>query len=209
MHVRWTGAAGIMLGVLLMLLGWGCSDEQAETVSLEVPRGYQSELRVELGESIARFGPFVGYYFRPEDPADPARVRFVCFNERGFYSSDAPVNAKLYEGRAVLSRLPGERDSRPLPRGRITPVFFPDAPGQWLASRPEPEDAFLHFHSLHDAGGARMDGYWLMHEAVRDFTYDMGGRVEAGSPLYHRVTAGVDRDFARIIEFDQGPGFGE
>jgi hypothetical protein len=33
----------------------------------------------------------------------------------------------------------------------------------------------------------------------------MGGRVTSESLLYHRVTKGVDRDFARIVEFDRGP----
>jgi hypothetical protein len=33
----------------------------------------------------------------------------------------------------------------------------------------------------------------------------MGGRVGKDSPLYHRVSSGPDRDFARIIEFDRGP----
>jgi hypothetical protein len=32
------------------------------------------------------FGPFVGYYFRPENPRDLSRLQFVCFNENRFYS---------------------------------------------------------------------------------------------------------------------------
>ncbi|MGA9534804.1 MAG: hypothetical protein WBR24_02745 [Desulfobacterales bacterium] len=41
------------------------------------------------------FGPFVGYYFRPENPGDLSRLRFVCFNENRFYSLDMPNGAKL------------------------------------------------------------------------------------------------------------------
>lgn len=41
--------------------------------------------------------------------------------------------------------------------------------------------------------------------AVDEFTYDMGGRVGPDSPLYHEVTPGTDRDFAKIMEFDYGP----
>lgn len=174
-------------------------------MELDVPRGYQAVLRLELDGQVAGFGPFVGYYFRPDDPADLSRLRFVCFNERGFYSSDMPVNALLFEGRARLVRLPGERSSQPEPIGRITPVGFADAPEAWLATRPDPGDAFVHFHSLHDGRGARMDGYWLMHESSASFTYDMGGRVNPDSPLFHRVAEGTDRGFAHLVEFDQGP----
>jgi len=117
---------------------------------------------------LLRFGPFVGYYFRPEVPGEMRRIRLVCFNERNFYSSDAPA--------------------------------------AWLESRPEPRDAYGHFHSCHDASGPVLTGFWIRHVAVRDFTYDMGGRVGPGSPLYHRVRKGEDRDFARIIEFDRGKG---
>jgi hypothetical protein len=38
------------------------------------------------------------------------------------------------------------------------------------------------------------------------FTYDMGGRVGPDSVLYHKVMPGSDKAFARIIEFDRGPG---
>ena len=41
------------------------------------------------------FGPFVGCYFRPEDPGDLSRLGFVCFNENRFYSLDMPNGAKL------------------------------------------------------------------------------------------------------------------
>jgi len=52
------------------------------------------------------FGPFVGYYFRPEDPRNLSRLQFVCFNENKFYSSDMPDGARLYEGTAVRTTLP-------------------------------------------------------------------------------------------------------
>lgn len=195
-------------GILLLILLGACSgagERQQDAVKLEVPRGFQSVLRVELDGEMARFGPFVGYYFRPVNPDDLSELRFVCFNERGFYSSDMPINARLFEGTARLGRLPGKRQAQPVPTGRITPVYFKDAPSSWPATRPEPQEVFLHFHSLHDGRGARMDGYWLAHEATASFTYDMGGRVKPGSPLYHKVSPGPDRNFARIVEFDQGP----
>lgn len=206
--MRYGTANATLLGLLLLLLAGACSDSETGlpgSVELEVPHGFQAVLRVEREGQAAGFGPFVGYYFRPDDPQDLSRLRFVCFNERGFYSSDMPVNALLFRGRARLVRLPGERTSQPEPIGRITPVGFDEAPEAWLATRPDPRDAFLHFHSLHDGRGARMDGYWLMHEAVASFTYDMGQRVSDGSPLFHRVMPGVDKGFARLVEFDQGP----
>jgi hypothetical protein len=146
----------------------------------------------------------VGYYFRPEEPSNLTRLRFVCFNERSFYTLDLPANAKLFEGEAVLVDLP-EADF-PIPRGeRIEPVFFGEAPAAWLDTRPEPQAEFVHFHSCHDGTGAVRTGYWLRHVGVSEFTYDMGGRVDEGSPLHHRVRPGPDKDFARIVEFDRGP----
>lgn len=187
------------------LFAWGCSGQQERQSSPPVPRGYQAELRVERDGEVAGFGPFVGYYFHAADPDDLSRLSFVCFNERGFYSSDAPVNARLFSGEAVLGTLPGSRSDQPEPEGRITPVFFSDAPAAWLDARPEPKESFRHFHSLHDGAGARMDGYWLAHRGEASFTYDMGGRVGPDSPLYHAVSSGPDSRFATIIEFDQGP----
>lgn len=172
---------------------------------LAVPRGYVARLELAFEGHRYGFGPFVGYYFRPDDPADLGRLRFVCFNERGFYASDAPVNALLYEGEAVLARLPEADFPLPSDGDRIEPVFFPDAPAAWLATRPEPRDEFLHFHSAHDASGPARVGYWLRHVAARAFTYDMGGRVGPGSPLYHRVSPGPDLLFPAIVEFDRGP----
>ncbi|MEJ5365032.1 MAG: hypothetical protein WHS86_08025 [Desulfosoma sp.] len=191
-------------GLVLCLL-WGCSDGRAtQGASLEVPRGYAPVLEFVHNGRLFRFGPFVGYYFRPDVPGEMRRIRLVCFNEQKFYSSDAPENALLYEGDGVLTDLPPAE--APLPRGeeRIQPVFFPDAPAAWLESRPEPRDAYVHFHSCHDASGPVFTGFWIRHVAVRDFTYDMGGRVGPGSPLYHPVRKGEDRNFARIIEFDRG-----
>jgi hypothetical protein len=150
------------------------------------------------------FGPFVGYYFRPENPDDLSRLRFACFNENQFYSSDMADGAKLYEGTAVRKTLP-EADAD-IPAGdRINPVFFDNAPAAWRENRPDPKDLFLHFHSCYNGAGPVRTGYWIRHVAVTDFTYDMGGRVGKESPLYHRVKKGPDRDFARIIEFDKGP----
>jgi hypothetical protein len=170
-----------------------------------VPRGYLPTLIVRHGGRLCRFGPFVGYYFRPARPGDLSEVRFVCFNERGFYASDMPRNARLYTGVARLGELEPIPSARPDGNARIRPVFFADAPEAWTASRPEPKEEYLHFHSLHDASGACWAGYWLRHEAVASFTYDMGGRVGPDSPLYHRTAPGPDRRFARIIEFDFGP----
>jgi hypothetical protein len=151
------------------------------------------------------FGPFVGYYFRPDDPGDLTRLHFICYNERGFYASDAPGNALLYEGEARLAQLPEVGFPLPAEGGRIRPVPFVDAPASWLAARPEPQAEFVHFHSAYDATGPARVGYWLRHEARGRFTYDMGGRVGPEGPLYHRVLPGPDRSFAHLVEFDWGP----
>ena len=94
-----------------------------------------------------------------------------------------------------------------LPRGaeRIQPVFPKDIPPGWLATRPPPQEEFVHFHSAYDATGPVRTGYWLRHRAVAAFTYDMGGRVNAGSVLYHRVERGTDLTFPPLVEFDRGP----
>ena len=193
-----------------VLLGFGiaalfaCSPGPGE-VELRVPRGHSSRLELAIDGRLHGFGPFVGYYFRPDDPRDLGRLRFLCFNERGFYASDAAVNALLYEGEARLARLPSE--DFPVPRGedRIQPVFFTEAPAAWLATRPDPAEEFVHFHSAYDATGPALAGYWLRHVAVASFTYDMGGRVCPGGPLHHVVIPGPDRAFARLVEFDRGP----
>ncbi|MFW6297614.1 MAG: hypothetical protein ACOC03_03840 [Desulfosalsimonas sp.] len=182
----------------------GCEKSGTNSTALDVPRGYVSEVQVEDGDRLLHFGPFVGYYFKPETPGDFTRLEFVCFNERSFYTKDVPENAKLYEGTAVLTHLPSADFEIP-ESSRINPVYFSEAPAGWLETRPEPKDAFVHFHSCYDAQGAVLAGYWIKHDAVAEFTYDMGGRVDPDSSLYHKVTPGTDRDFARIIEFDYGP----
>lgn len=202
------GAAALLLGCLLLALA-ACTDSGSpgeRSVALKVPRGYHSVLRVERNGQVATFGPFVGYYFRPESPDDLSRLRLVCFNEQGFYSSDMPVNAMLFKGRARLAQLPGSRSDQPQPIGRITPVSFGESPESWLETRPQPQESFVHFHSLYDGRGARMDGYWIAHKGLASFTYDMGGRVGEDSPLYHRVEPGPDTLFSHLVEFDQGPG---
>lgn len=169
-----------------------------------IPHGYMARLEQVHDGRLIGFGPFVGYYFRPEDPSDLGRLSFVCFNEKRFYSSDMPDNAKLYEGTALLVTLPSADIVIPS-QDRINPVFFQEAPEGWRNTRPEPQDEFVHFHSGYDSTGPVLTGYWIRHVALSEFTYDMGGRVGKKSPLYHRVRKGPDRDFARIIEFDRGP----
>jgi len=171
-----------------------------------VPHGYVAGLEVTWDGRRYGFGPFVGYYFRPDDPADLTRLRFLCYNERGFYASDAPENALLYEGEARLARLPDAGFSLPAEGGRIRPVLFADVPAPWLAARPEPQAEFVHFHSAYDATGPALVGYWLRHESRLHFTYDMGGRVGPEGPLYHPVRPGPDLSFAHLVEFDWGPG---
>lgn len=207
-------SAGLLL---LAVLAGGCSDGPKENP--EVPRGYLPVLQVEQGTRLHGFGPFVGYYFKPASPGDFSEVDFVCFNEDSFYSSDAPEGALLYTGRGMLKALPKTGD--PVAEkvflsidGRMKPFHFGSgpsgpldkAPRAWAESRPAPKEEFRHFHSLHDASGPVRMGYWLRHVAQRDFIYDMGGRMDENSPLYHHVLQGVDREFATIIELDAGPG---
>lgn len=171
---------------------------------ITIPHGYMERLEQVHEGRLIGFGPFVGYYFRPENPNDMRRLSFVCFNENRFYSSDMPDGAKLYEGTALLVTLFSADIAMPA-QDRINPVFFQEAPDGWRNSRPEPQDEFVHFHSGYDGTGPVPTGYWLRHVAVSEFTYDMGGRVGKESPLYHQVRSGPDLDFARIIEFDRGP----
>ncbi|HSH68854.1 MAG TPA: hypothetical protein VK997_02970 [Deferrisomatales bacterium] len=195
-----------VLSVLLLVLCAACAQGPGE-VPLEVPRGYMQRLQVRHDGQLYGFGPFVGYYFRPPDPGELSRLRFVCFNEQGFYASDAPRNALLFEGDAVLAELPaGEAALAGEPGDRIRPVFDPDLPQTWRATRPDPADQYRHFHSCYDANGPARVGYWLRHAGKGTFTYDMGARVSAGSPLYHRVRPGADLEFASSVEFDRGPG---
>nr|WP_321397318.1 hypothetical protein [uncultured Desulfobacter sp.] len=109
----------------------GCRSDQGIDGSSDdlvfVPHGYMARLeQVHDGRMIA-FGPFVGYYFRSEDPKDLSRLQFVCFNENRFYSSDMPDGAKLFEGTAVRTTLPSTDAVIPA-RDRINPVFFHEAP---------------------------------------------------------------------------------
>jgi hypothetical protein len=172
--------------------------------AVTIPHGYMARLEQVHEGRLIGFGPFVGYYFRPEDPRILSRLSFVCFNENRFYSSDMPDGAKLYEGTALLVTLPSADIVIPS-KDRINPVFFQEAPVDWRNSRPEPQDEFVHFHSGYDSAGPVSTGYWIRHVAVSEFTYDMGGRIGKESPMYHRVRGGPDLEFARIIEFDRGP----
>lgn len=204
---RWRNAGVVVMICCVLLLGQGCAKGADETAAPAVPRGYLPVLEIEAGDRLLGFGPFVGYYFKPERFGDMSRLRFVCYNARRFYAADAPENALLFRGEAVLVHLP-ESDI-PLPQShRINPIFFSGAPSQWLESRPEPKDEYVHFHSCYDSSGPVRTGYWIRHEALRTFTYDMGGRVGSDSPLYHGVRPGIDKGFARIIEFDRGPDSG-
>jgi len=202
-------ARGVIRGLTLLLLLWigigGCVTRTEGEAPPEIPRGYVSTLEINWEGKVYGFGPFVGYYFRPEQPKDLSHLAFVCFNERGFYAKDAPANVLLFEGEARLARLPEKEVPIPSDGARIHPVFFSEAPAGWLESRPEPQDEFLHFHSCYDARGHVLVGYWLRHMAKREFLYDMGGRVGPPSPMYHRTHRGVDRGFPRIMEFDEGP----
>jgi hypothetical protein len=189
---------------LLLFILPGCN-QTANSIPLEVPRGYVPVLEIVLEDGVFRFGPFVGYYFRPEDPSDFSHLKFVCFNEQHFYTLDLPANALLFEGEAILSTLPDLNVVLPQGEERIHPVFFSEAPEAWLESRPEPKAEFVHFHSCYNSRGPVRHGYWLRHVSVADFTYDMGGRVEKDSPLYHQVSQGADKNFGKIIEFDSGP----
>lgn len=199
----------ILILAVMMLTMAGCPstgpNATGETIPIKIPRGYLPVLEFEFEGRLVRFGPFVGYYLRPHVNGNHSVIDFVCFNERSFYASDMPVNALLFKGRGVRRTLPRVDDHAvPVREGRIRPVFFDEAPAAWLATRPEPQHAFIHFHSCHDAGGALHTGFWLAHKAVAAFTYDMGGRVGDGSILYHQVRPGTDEDFARIVEFDSG-----
>jgi hypothetical protein len=186
------------------LLSSGCRKDDEKSRILNVPKGYMSVIEIEMKDRLMSFGPFVGYYFKPETPDNFNRVQFVCFNERSFYTKDVPENSKLFEGDAVLTRLADVSFEVPK-TDRINPIFFKDAPQKWLESRPGPKNEYVHFHSCYDSQGPVLTGYWIRHKGTAEFIYDMGGRVGHKSPLYHQVTPGVDKDFPRIMEFDRGP----
>jgi len=63
----------------------GCRSDQGIDASsggvVAVPHGYMARLEQVHDGRMIGFGPFVGYYFRPENPMDLSRLRFVCFNE--------------------------------------------------------------------------------------------------------------------------------
>ncbi len=194
--------------VLATILCSGCPGPQKETeTNLKIPRGYVDRLDIQLKERLLGFGPFVGYYFKPENPEDLTRLSFVCFNEDRFYTRDLPENTLLFEGDAVLTQLVDTGFRLPSD-DRINPVFFGDAPQKWVNTRPRPRDEYLHFHSCYDGLGPVRAGYWIRHEGKASFTYDMGGRLGPESPLYHEVQPGIDRQFAKIMEFDAGPDHG-
>ncbi len=191
--------------VWVIILCTGCPGPQKDRqTNLEIPRGYVARLDIQLRDRLLGFGPFVGYYFKPVNPPDLTRLSFVCYNENSFYTGDLPENALLFEGDAVLTQLADTGFQVPA-ENRINPVFFSDAPVDWVRDRPEPREEYLHFHSCYDALGPVLTGYWVRHRAQAAFTYDMGGRVGPDSPLYHEVVPGIDTHFARIIEFDTGP----
>lgn len=185
-------------------IGCGCGGAPPDAVEKRIPRGYAAKLEIQYKGRVLRFGPFVGYYFAPFDPSDLTRLRFVCLNERQFYTRDLPANSRLFEGEAVLRVLPDTDMDMPF-SARINPVFVDRIPEAWLATRPSPRAEFRHFHSCYDAVGPVRTGYWLRHVAVNAFTYDMGGRVGPESPLYHQAEKGPDRRFAFVVEFDKGP----
>ncbi len=163
-----------------------------------------ARLDIQLKDRLLGFGPFVGYYFKPENPKDLTRLSFVCYNEDSFFTRDLPENTLLFEGDAVLTQLVDTGFRLPSD-DRINPVFFGAAPRKWVNDRPRPRDEYLHFHSCYDGLGPVLAGYWIRHKGKASFTYDMGGRIGPDSPLYHEVHPGIDKQFAKIMEFDAGP----
>lgn len=73
---------------ILCLFAQGCEKSGTNAPAPDVPRGYVSEIQVEVRDRLLNFGPFVGYYFKPEAPGDFTRLTFICFNERSFYTRD-------------------------------------------------------------------------------------------------------------------------
>ncbi|MCL7488451.1 MAG: hypothetical protein M8357_09795 [Desulfobulbaceae bacterium] len=197
------------LALVLISVLCSCRTVEPEQEKVHVPTGYYATLEVLHEGRLYRFGPFVGYHFRPREPTDLTRLDFLCFNERNFYTRDLPAGALLFTGEARLTELPAADLKIPQGNGRIIPIFADSIPDQWLATRPDPQDEYRHFHSCHDDRGAVLIGYWLRHVGEKTFTYDMGGRVDKDSPLYHRVDPGVDSQFAAIVEFDHGQQAGD
>jgi hypothetical protein len=67
----------------MLLTACQIGDRKPEAVELKVPRGFVSSIEIEFRGKLLKFGPFVGYYFKPAHPEDLDRLQFVCFNERG------------------------------------------------------------------------------------------------------------------------------
>ena len=195
-----------ILITVLLLLTTGCPRPVPvpEAESSRPPRGYVDRVRLMIDGTQVGFGPFVGYYFKPMTLKDLTHLEFRCYNERGFYTDELPEHALLFTGTARFRRLP-DSGNPPKGKGRILPVVFGDAPEDWKATRPEPADEYLHFHSVYDGVGPVRAGFWLRHVGEATFTYNMGGRVDETSMQHHRVEPGVDKKFARILEFDRGP----
>jgi hypothetical protein len=190
--------------VAVLFLFVACGDGQNHGPE-KVLHGYYAMLRIAEGGRQLNLGPFVGYYFKPVNPNDLSKMTFICLNEHQFYTKDLPDGARLYEGDAIQTTLPGGIPM-PVSHGdRIVPVMDEHIPAVWWATRPQPQEEFIHFHSCYDAAGPVYTGYWLRHRALATFTYDMGGRVGPESILFHHVEPGPDRHFARIVEFDFGP----
>jgi hypothetical protein len=199
-RVRRRGSSEIALLVLFGVLLCGVTPANATE---DIPRGYYAQLEIAHQGRTLTFGPFVGYYFKPTSGADTSQLEFVCYNSEQFYTDDLSPGTLLFKGEARLTTLP---EVRPIPKSgqRITPVFASEAPSGWLETRPQPQEEFRHFHSTYDHGGASYTGYWMRHDAVEEFTYNMGGRLSKDSPLYHKVKPGILANFPSIIEFDRG-----
>lgn len=189
----------LLLGLLLALPAMVTAESRLET-----PRGFYRQLEFLYHGQQLSFGPFVGYFFKPHKGDDLTRLDVLSYNEGQFYTDQLPADSLLFKGEAVLATLARVR-AIPAATQRITPIFFDQAPPEWLQVRPLPQDEFLHFHSAYDRNGAVYTGYWLRHQPVSPFIYNMGGRVGKDSPLYHQAEPGVPQRFPQIIEFDAGP----
>ncbi|MFN2256849.1 MAG: hypothetical protein ABR516_00010 [Desulfuromonadaceae bacterium] len=192
--------SGMTLLVFLGILLGGVTPGHATD---DVLRGYYTQLEIAHQGRTLKFGPFVGYYFKPVSGADTSQLKFRCYNTDQFYTDELPPEALLFKGEAHLTTLP-EVHLIPNSGQRITPVFAAETPSAWQETRPQPQDEFRHFHSTYDYSGATYTGYWLRHKSVTDFVYNMGGRLSDDSPLYHQVSTQNPAAFPAIIEFDRG-----
>ncbi|MFO8047525.1 MAG: hypothetical protein R6U29_00695, partial [Desulfosudaceae bacterium] len=89
----WRTIGALLLSAWFCLIAAGCGPKEETAVGLEVPRGYLAVLEIEQDGRRRGFGPFEGYYFKPDKTTDLTRLKFVCFNERSFYTRDLPENA--------------------------------------------------------------------------------------------------------------------